>query len=71
MVFNIHGHVMVPKMTTLLYVYCKKTHYNMVSLIKVSVSMDPKDSVIMRLSCIKVFYTVLPHLIFTVADQNT
>ena len=67
MVFNIRGHVMVPKMTTLLYVYCKKPHYNMVSLITVSVSID---SIIIRLTCIKVFYPVLPHLIFTVADQN-
>ena len=29
----------------------KKTYYNMISCIAQSVSMDPKDSVIMRLTC--------------------
>ena len=37
-------------MIILLYAYSKQPHYNMVSLITRSVSMDLKDGVIMRLT---------------------
>ena len=46
-----HGHVTAPKLIILLYVYRKQPHYNLVSLITQSASMDPKDNVIMRLTC--------------------
>ena len=46
-----HGHVLAPKLIILLYVYNKQPHYNTVSLITRSASMDPKDSIIMRLYC--------------------
>ena len=43
---------MAPKMNILLYVDSKQPHYDMISLITWSASMDPKASVIMRLYCI-------------------
>ena len=46
-----YSHDMAPKMIILLYVYSKQPCYNMVSLLTKSVSMDPKDSIIMRLTC--------------------
>ena len=42
---------MAPKLNILLYVYSKQPHYNTVSLITRSASLDPIDSIIMRLYC--------------------
>ena len=42
---------MAPKLIILLYIYSKQPHYNMVSLITRSASVDPRDSVIMRHTC--------------------
>ena len=42
---------MAPKLIIVLYVHSKEPHYNRVSLITQSASMDPKDSVIRRLYC--------------------
>ena len=42
---------MAAKLIILLFVNCKQPHYSTVSLITQSVSMDPKESVIMRLTC--------------------
>ena len=47
--------MMAPKLIILLYVYSKQPHYNTVSLITRSASMDPRDSVIMRLYCTCMF----------------
>ena len=45
---------MSSKMIILLYVYCESPYYNRLSIITRSVSMDPKDSGMMRLT-----YTLL------------
>ena len=50
-VFNKTLPMMVPKLYILLHVYSKYTHYNTLLHITQSISLDPKDSLIMRLTC--------------------
>ena len=45
---------MAPKLIFLLNVCCKKPHYNMLLLITRSATTDPRDNVIIRLTCISV-----------------